>query len=112
MPAATPVQLVVELAEEKTRLLRLLAYGAIAFLMLGAGIVFFAMFVTVLLWEEHRLLALGLLTALFFASGAGALILERVAGDGVGMNQGDLLRDGADGDVRARPNMLNKIRIC
>ena len=67
--------LVVELAEEKTRLLRLLAYGAIAFLMLGAGIVFFAMFVTVLLWEEHRLLALGLLTALFFASGAGALIL-------------------------------------
>ena len=65
----------VELAEEKTRLLRLLAYGAIAFLLLGAGIVFFAMFVTVLLWEEHRLLALGLLTALFFASGAGALIL-------------------------------------
>ena len=67
--------LVVELAEEKNRLLKLLAYGAVAFLMLGAGIVFLAIFLTVLLWEEHRLLVLGLLTSLFFALGLGALAL-------------------------------------
>lgn len=67
--------LAVELAEEKNRLLKLLAYGAVAFLMLGAGIVFLAMFLTVLLWEEHRLLALGLLTSFFLGSGFVALAM-------------------------------------
>lgn len=67
--------LVAELEEEKSRLLRVLAYGAVAFFMLGAGIVFFAMFLTVLLWEDHRLLTLGLLTLMFFGVGTSALAL-------------------------------------
>lgn len=65
----------IELAEERVRLLSLLAYGAIAFICLGAGLVFFAMFVTVLLWDSNRLLALGVFSALFLAAGSLTLML-------------------------------------
>jgi uncharacterized membrane protein YqjE len=64
----------VELAEERVRLLALLAYGAVAFIALGAGIVFLAMFVTVLMWDSNRLLALGIFAALFLVGGTVALI--------------------------------------
>lgn len=63
----------VELAEEKLRLLRLLAFGAMAFFLLGVGAVFFATFLTVLMWEEHRLLFLGLFSVLFLGLGAVSL---------------------------------------
>ena len=64
-----------ELEEEKLRLVRLLVFGAIAFFLLGAGAVFLAGLLTVLLWEEHRLLALGLFAALFLGGGLIALWL-------------------------------------
>ena len=63
----------VELAEERVRLLALLRYGAMALISLSVGIVFFAVFLTVLLWDEHRLLALGVFSALFVAGGMVAL---------------------------------------
>jgi len=65
----------VELAEERLRLLSLLAYGAIAFICLGAGLVFLAMFFTVLFWDHSRLLVLGIFSALFLASGLVTLLL-------------------------------------
>lgn len=65
----------VELAEEKLRLLRLLAFGAMAFFLLGVGAVFLATFLTVLMWDEHRLLFLGLFSALFLGLGAVSLYL-------------------------------------
>ena len=64
-----------ELEEEKSRLLKLLAFGAAALLLLAAGLVFLAVFITVLLWDEHRLLALGLFSLLFLGSGTLALVL-------------------------------------
>ncbi len=63
----------VELAEERARLLALLAYGAAALLALGAGLVFLAIFITVLLWETHRLLALGVFSTIFLGLGIVAL---------------------------------------
>jgi len=66
--------LLTELEEEKERLLRTLALGAAAFFLLGAGLVFLAIFLTVLLWDEHRLLVLGLMTAFFLATGLAALL--------------------------------------
>ncbi len=63
----------VELAEEKARLLRLLAFGAIAFFMLGVGVVFLATFLTVLMWDEHRVLFLGLFSLVFLGAGSLAL---------------------------------------
>lgn len=62
-----------ELQEEKIRLLRALSLGAMAFLLLGVGVVFLAMFVTVLLWDSNRLLALGMITLAFLVGGAVAL---------------------------------------
>lgn len=68
-----------ELEEERARLLRLLAYGAAAFVLLAAGILFLAVFLTVLLWEDHRLLTLGIFTALFLLGGVIALLFARHA---------------------------------
>lgn len=65
----------VELAEERVRLLSLLAYGAAAFVCIAAGLVFLAIFLTVLLWDSHRLLALGVFSALFLGAGIASLTL-------------------------------------
>ena len=59
----------VELAEERVRLVSLLAYGAAAFFFVAVGLVFLAIFLTVLLWDSHRLLALGIFSALFLGAG-------------------------------------------
>jgi uncharacterized membrane protein YqjE len=71
--------LVVEYEEEKARLLRLLAWGAAALILLAAGLVFSAVFITVLLWESNRLLALGVFSALFLGGGFIALNLAMAA---------------------------------
>lgn len=63
----------VELAEERLRLLSLVTYGAIALICLSAGLVFLAVFLTVLFWDSHRLLALGIFSAMFLAAGGVAL---------------------------------------
>ena len=68
-----------ELEEEKQRLLKLLAFGAAALLLLIVGLVFLAIFITVWLWDEHRLLALGLCSLFFLGSGFIALSAARGA---------------------------------
>lgn len=67
--------LATELEEEKLRLLGMLMYGLAAFLMLGAGLVLLAIFLTVLFWDSHRLLVLGGLTLVFLLAGVGSLLL-------------------------------------
>lgn len=67
----------VELEEEKLRILGLLGYGAAALILLGAGLVFLAVFLTVLFWDGYRLLALGLFAAIFLSAGAIALARAR-----------------------------------
>lgn len=61
--------LATEFQEEKLRLGMLMGYAAAAFFFLGFGMVLLALFLTVLLWDSHRLLALGIFTALFLAIG-------------------------------------------
>jgi uncharacterized membrane protein YqjE len=60
--------LATELEEEKHRLLSVMAWGAFGVLMASMGLVFLAAWVTVLLWESHRLWALGGVTAAFFGA--------------------------------------------
>lgn len=62
--------LATEVEEEKLRLGTLLGYAAAAFFFLGFGAVMLALFLTVLLWDSHRLLALGVFATLFIAIGA------------------------------------------
>lgn len=61
--------LAVEVQEEKLRVTGLLFNTLLAAVMLGFGLVFVAVFLTVLFWEEHRLLALGLACVVFLGGG-------------------------------------------
>jgi len=58
-----------ELEEEKIRLGSVLIYAAAAFFFIGFGVVLLALFLTVLLWDTQRLLALGVFTSLFLIGG-------------------------------------------
>lgn len=69
--------LATELEEEKLRLTGVLVYGAAAFFLIGIGVVFLALFLTVLYWESYRLLVIGGFTAAFLFAGFGALLLMR-----------------------------------
>lgn len=61
--------LAVEFQEERLRLGSLLLNTVLSALLLGFGVVFLAIFLTVLFWEEHRLLVLGLATAVCIGGG-------------------------------------------
>jgi uncharacterized membrane protein YqjE len=65
----------VELAEERVRVISMLAYGAAAFVCIAAGLIFLAMLLTVMLWDSNRLLALGVFAALFIGVGGVCLAL-------------------------------------
>jgi uncharacterized membrane protein YqjE len=89
--------LATEVEEEKLRLGGLLAYGAAAFFFLGFGVVLLSLLITVLLWDSHRLLALGLATALFLGAGAvsafAALRLARAGSKLFAASLAELARD-------------------
>lgn len=75
-----------EMAEEKIRLSQLVAFGVVALFGLVIGTIFLAVFVTVLFWDSHRLIALGGFAVLFLGMGAYAAIQFRtraVAGSGL-----------------------------
>ena len=59
----------IELQEEKLRLAGLALNAVLAGLLLGFGLMFLLVFLTVLFWEEHRLLALGISTAICLIGG-------------------------------------------
>ena len=61
--------LAIELQEEKLRLAGLALNAVLAGLLLGFGLMFLMVFLTVLFWEEHRLLALGISTAICLIGG-------------------------------------------
>lgn len=60
----------VEAREEIARLARMAVMGALAVVFVSFGLIFLAIFLTVLLWDSQRLLALGIFTTLFLGGGA------------------------------------------
>ncbi|MFN3884154.1 MAG: phage holin family protein [Rhodocyclaceae bacterium] len=60
----------VEAQEEVGRVTGLLLWTAVAVLCGVLGLAFLGVFLTVLLWDGHRLLALGIFTALFLVAAA------------------------------------------
>lgn len=62
-----------ELHEEAGRLIGLMLWGVAGVLLAVVGVVFVAVFLTVLFWEEHRLLALGAFAFLFSAAAVVAI---------------------------------------
>jgi uncharacterized membrane protein YqjE len=69
--------LAVEFQEEKIRLASLLAYGAAAVILLAFGVVFLAIFLTVLLWDSNRLLVLGVSSVFLLGGGLICLLIAR-----------------------------------
>lgn len=61
--------LAVEVKEEKLRVGCFLFDTVLAALFVGFGFIFLLGFITVLLWDTHRLLALGVATAVLFLAG-------------------------------------------
>ena len=99
-----------ELAEERGRLLSLVTYGAAALLLLAAGLVFSAVFMTVLLWDSNRLLVLGVFSVLFLAGGLLALGMTiGFARAGSKLFVASLAELRKDGDAM-RPDNQNKDR--
>jgi uncharacterized membrane protein YqjE len=69
--------LAVEYQEEKIRLASLFAYGAAAVILLAFGVVFLAIFLTVLLWDSNRLLVLGAGSVFLLGGGLICLLIAR-----------------------------------
>ena len=59
-----------EAREDIGQLLTLGLQAALALVLLSFGLIFLALFLTVLLWDSQRLLALGVFTTLFLGGGA------------------------------------------
>jgi uncharacterized membrane protein YqjE len=60
-----------DVAEEREHLISLLVMGLVALFCLGVGMVLLAILIAVAFWESQRLAALGGLTGVFLAAGAG-----------------------------------------
>ena len=66
-----------ELREAGARYGAALALAAAALFFLGFGVVLLALFLTVLLWDSHRLLPLAVFTTLFLVTGVFCALLAR-----------------------------------
>ena len=66
-----------ELQEELLHLTQMFFLSVIALFCFGLAALFLTAFVVVLFWDEHRLAVLGVLCALFTASGAFLIVLLR-----------------------------------
>jgi uncharacterized membrane protein YqjE len=66
-----------ELERERIRVTRLLLIGLGALFFLGLGSLTLTMFIIVLFWETHRLLAIGGLTVLYLGIAAGLAIFAK-----------------------------------
>lgn len=76
--ASTRLELLAnELQEERLRITQMLLFALFALFCFGIGILLLTAFIVVLFWDDHRLAALGTLSALFFALGALMAMLLR-----------------------------------
>ncbi len=66
-----------ELQEERVRLTQMLLFALIALFCLGTGLMLLNAFVVVLFWDDHRLLALGLLSLVYLIAGAAVAMVVR-----------------------------------
>jgi uncharacterized membrane protein YqjE len=96
----------IEVQEEKERVAALLFWAVLTALLAGFGLVFLALFATLLLWDSHRLVAVALGAVLFVGLGlVGAMRLRRLAGSGSTLFQASIAELREDGAAlrRERP---------
>jgi uncharacterized membrane protein YqjE len=66
-----------ELQEERLHITQMIILALSALFFFGMGILLLAIFVAVLFWDDHRLAAIGVVCALFFALGTLMALLLR-----------------------------------
>jgi uncharacterized membrane protein YqjE len=66
-----------EMEEQTIRVIEILVWLAAALFFLGIAVVFASILVVLVFWDSNRLLAAGLLAALFVSVGAGAALFAR-----------------------------------
>ena len=66
-----------EVEQEKLRLFDAMLWAGLALLALTVGVLLLSAFVVMLLWEEHRLIALGSLTVLYLGGGVWLMVAAR-----------------------------------
>jgi len=77
--ASTRLELLAnELQEERLYLTQMFLVGLFALFCFGMGILLLTVFIAVLFWDDHRLVVLGALSAIFFASALWMTILLRI----------------------------------
>ena len=80
--------LAIEVQEEKERIASMLVWAVVTAFLGCFALVFVALFVTLALWDSHRLLALGLFAALFVGLALmGVIRLQRLFGQGSSLLQ-------------------------
>ena len=83
--------LVIELQEEKERIALILVWAVVTTFLGCFALVFLALFLTVLLWDSHRLLVMGTSSAVFLLLAAyGVMRLRALFGQGTSLLQGTL----------------------
>ena len=66
-----------EMEEQALRLIEIVVWLAAALFFIGIAIVFVALLMVLLFWDSNRLLAAGLLAALFVSLGIGTALISR-----------------------------------
>lgn len=66
-----------ELQEERLRLTQMLLLALIALFCLGNGLILLNAFIVMLFWDDHSLLALGLLSLVYLIAGAAVAMVVR-----------------------------------
>jgi uncharacterized membrane protein YqjE len=66
-----------EIEEQAIRLTEILILIAVALFFFGMALLFAAVLIVLVFWDSHRLLAAGLLAALFLGAGAAATLIAR-----------------------------------
>lgn len=66
-----------ELEEQAVRVVEIVIWLAVALFFLSLALLFLAIVIVLLFWDSNRLLAAGLLTALFLGAGAAAALVAR-----------------------------------
>ena len=69
--------LATEVEEESLRFARLAFLGLVALLLLTLGLITFTLLVVILFWDNHRVLAAALLTALYLGGALGVALYVR-----------------------------------
>jgi len=66
-----------EIEEQAVRVVEILVWLAVALFFLSLALLFLGIMIVLLFWDSNRLLAAGLLTALFLGAGAAAALVAR-----------------------------------